>query len=226
MQWPEPANTEQRKALTRPTKGGAVRTRIALVAIAPIAIITTTVLMQAATVQSARGAAVTPSGAPTSSIPHPSARQPASGVTTATPPAAGSSLVLDLNSALLAHTAASPAPTAGAPSPPAAPPAPPAAPAPPVAPAPAAPVPAGPVDTVTPAQRAAWERVAMCEEGGNWSADSSRFSGGLGITRANWDGYGGREFASEGAMATEDQQIMVAERIQPDPPDQYGCRGW
>ena len=65
----------------------------------------------------------------------------------------------------------------------------------------------------------------MCEEGGNWSADSSRFSGGLGITRANWDIYGGQEFASEGAMATEDQQIMVAERIQPNVPDQYGCRG-
>ncbi len=225
MQWPEPANTEQRKALTRPTKGGAVRTRIALMAIAPIAIITTTVLMQAATVQSARGAAVTPSGAPSGSIPHPSARQPASGVSTVTAPAARSSLVLDLNSALLAHPATTPAPTTGAPSLPVASAAP-AAPSPPVAPPAPAPTPAGPVDTVTAAQRAAWERVAMCEEGGNWSADSSRFSGGLGITRANWDNYGGREFASEGAMATEDQQIMVAERIQPDAPDQYGCRGW
>ncbi len=29
-----------------------------------------------------------------------------------------------------------------------------------------------------------------------------------------------------GAMATEDEQIMVAERIQYDPPDQNGCRGW
>ncbi len=66
----------------------------------------------------------------------------------------------------------------------------------------------------------------MCEEGGDWKADSSRFSGGLGITRANWDNYGGQAFAPEGAMATEDQQIMVAERIQSDPPDRYGCRGW
>jgi hypothetical protein len=87
-------------------------------------------------------------------------------------------------------------------------------------------VPAGPADTVTPDQRAAWERVAMCEEGGDWSADGGRFSGGLGISRANWIAYGGGEFAPEGAMATEDQQIMVAERIQSTAPDQDGCRGW
>jgi hypothetical protein len=82
------------------------------------------------------------------------------------------------------------------------------------------------IDTVSPTERVAWERVAMCEEGGNWSAQSSRFSGGLGISRANWDNYGGQQFAPEGAMATEDQQIMVAERIQPNPPDRSGCSGW
>jgi hypothetical protein len=66
----------------------------------------------------------------------------------------------------------------------------------------------------------------MCEEGGDWSSDGSRFSGGLGITRTNWAAYGGEEFAPEGAEATEDQQIMVAERIQSYPPDQGGCHGW
>jgi hypothetical protein len=79
---------------------------------------------------------------------------------------------------------------------------------------------------VTPEQRAAWEQVAMCEEGGNWQYDGGSYSGGLGISRANWDAYGGLEFAPEGAAATEDQQIMVAERIQFDPPDRYGCSGW
>src|ERR1700722_8968636 len=48
MQWPEPANTEQRKALSRPTKGGAMRTRIALVAIIPVALITVSTLTQPA----------------------------------------------------------------------------------------------------------------------------------------------------------------------------------
>ena len=32
----------------------------------------------------------------------------------------------------------------------------------------------GPADTVTPAQRAAWDPVARCEEGGNWQADGPR----------------------------------------------------
>jgi hypothetical protein len=81
-------------------------------------------------------------------------------------------------------------------------------------------------DTVTPAERAAWERVAVCEEGGNWGADNGSFSGGLGITRTNWIAYGGGAYAPEGAMATEDEQIMVAERIQSTAPDQYGCHGW
>jgi resuscitation-promoting factor RpfA len=93
-------------------------------------------------------------------------------------------------------------------------------------PAPAAPVPSGPVDTVTPYEREAWEQVAMCEEGGNWQSDGSTFSGGLGISRANWDAYGGLQYAPEGAEATEDEQIMVAERIQSYPPDQDGCSGW
>jgi hypothetical protein len=104
--------------------------------------------------------------------------------------------------------------------PPAPPPPPPTAPA--AAPAPPPP----PADTVTPDQRAAWERVALCEEGGNWQASGSRFSGGLGITRSNWAAYGGEAYAPEAAMATEDQQIMVAERIEASPPDREGCRGW
>ena len=80
-------------------------------------------------------------------------------------------------------------------------------------------------DGVTDAERAAWERVAVCEEGGNWQANGSVFSGGLGITRSNWNAYGGPQFAPEGAQATEDQQIIVAMRISPNPPDQNGCTG-
>ena len=95
-------------------------------------------------------------------------------------------------------------------------------PPPPPPPAPAT----GPVDTVTATQRAEWDRVAMCEEGGNWEADGSRFSGGLGITRSNWDSYGGLQYAPEAAEATPDEQIMVAERIQAYPPDQGGCSSW
>ncbi|HEV3282467.1 MAG TPA: transglycosylase family protein [Acidimicrobiales bacterium] len=200
-----------------------MRTRIALATIAPIAVITITILIQAATVQSARAVASPPSGAASTTVTHLPAphhrvdHQPG----TTGPGLFRSNLLSDLNTALLARAAANKAaahagPTAAPHAAPA------AAPPPPATPAPAL----GPIDTVSSADRAAWERVAMCEEGGNWSARSSRFSGGLGITRSNWDNYGGQQFAPEGAMATEDQQIMVAERIQPSPPDGYGCSGW
>jgi hypothetical protein len=185
-----------------------MRTRIALVAIVPIALITVSSLAQVASVQPAQAVTTQSSGTASS--------------TTSTIPAeqlvgfhsvSGKSL-LEPSSPLLDLAAVQPAPTPVAP---------------PVAPPVAAPVPAapaGPVDTVTPEQRAEWEQVAMCEEGGDWSSDGSRFSGGLGITRDNWVAYGGEEFAPEGAEATEDQQIMVAERIQSYPPDQDGCHGW
>ena len=181
-----------------------MRTRIALVAIIPIALITVGILTLAATEQPARADAPTSSGTKTASLVVPATQSVAHQSLTSVEPATSSTgIVLDLNTKLLAV----PAPVVVAPPPP-----------------PAAPV--GPADTVTPDERAAWSHVAMCEEGGNWAYDGGRFSGGLGITRTNWAAYGGDEFASEGALATPDQQIMVAERIQSSPPDQYGCHGW
>ena len=197
-----------------------MRTRIALVAIIPIALITVSTLTQAAMAPSARAATASPATrVKTTPVALPSSTLTAyRGLPTIDPVLTGRSLLLDVNGALLLDALLHPAPppaTAAAPAPVAA-----------SAPAPVPPAPAGPVDTVTPEQRAAWERVALCEEGGDWSADSGNFSGGLGITRANWSAYGGVAYAPEGAMATEDQQIMVAERIQPSAPDQYGCHGW
>jgi hypothetical protein len=194
-----------------------MRTRIALVAIIPIALITVSTLTQAAMAPSARAATASPAaGVKTTPVALPSSTVAAyRGLPTIDPVLTGRSLLLDVGGALLLDALLHPAP----------PPATAATPAPVAASAPV-PVPAGPVDTVTPEQRAAWERVALCEEGGDWSADGGRFSGGLGITRANWSAYGGGAYAPEGALATEDQQIMVAERIQPSAPDQYGCHGW
>jgi hypothetical protein len=181
------------------------------VAIIPIALITISTLTQAALAPSARAAAASPAtGMKTTPVALPSSTLTAyRGLPTIDPVLTGRSLLLDVNGALLLDALLHPTP--------------PPAPAPVAA---SAPAPAGPVDTVTPEQRAAWERVALCEEGGDWSADSGSFSGGLGITRANWSAYGGGAYAPEGALATEDQQIMVAERIQPSAPDQYGCHGW
>jgi len=216
-----------------------VRTRIALVATVPVAFITLSTLSPAAPPLSAKPTS-DPSAKKTAAVPMPSHQLTAFHAASLPSAHRGrSTFPLDLSTALLAVRPSPPAapvvaPKASTPAPvtaptPAAPAGTPAAsittpPAPTAAPAP--PAPASPVDTVTPFQRAEWERVAMCEEGGNWSADGGRFSGGLGITRSNWVAFGGLQFAPEGAMATEDQQIMVAERVQPDPPDQNGCRGW
>jgi hypothetical protein len=192
-----------------------MRTRIALVAIFIIAFITVSTLGQAATASSAQ-ADITSSSR---TVATPARPMPSNRLADYRHPAvasvpAGSGLLLDPTGSLLFLTATPTSATAPAPPPP--PPAPAAQPAPP----------AGPVDTVTPGEREEWEQVALCEEGGNWNSDGPEFSGGLGITRANWAAYGGEAFAPEGAMATEDQQIMVAERIEFSPPDQGGCHGW
>ena len=181
-----------------------MRTRIALVAIISIAIITVTFLSQAVFVQPARASIQTPHVSASTTASRSSDQLTAfvstgsstsSTTTTSTLPAP------KLGIALLAGRSVGTKETA------------------PVVPPP-------PTDTVTPAQRAAWDRVAMCEEGGNWAADGPRFSGGLGISRANWVIYGGLQYASRGALATPDEQIMVAERIQSYAPDQNGCGSW
>jgi hypothetical protein len=194
-----------------------MRTRIALVAIIPVALIAVSTLTQAAMAPSARASTASPATeVKATPVASPSSTLTAyRGLRAIDPVLTGRSLLLDVNGALLLDALLHQAPPATT-----------TATTAPAAAIAHAPVPPGPVDTVTPEQRAAWERVALCEEGGNWSADSGLFSGGLGITRANWTAYGGGAYAPEGGMATEDQQIMVAERIQPNAPDQYGCHGW
>ncbi|HUY67158.1 MAG TPA: transglycosylase family protein [Acidimicrobiales bacterium] len=193
-----------------------MRTRIALVATIPVALITVSSLTPTATTRSARTAGTSSSTTRESTaiaVAMPAHQLAAYHRPTADRSGPGSTgRLFNLDPALDATLGAPAAATPPAPTP---------------APHPAASAgPVGPVDTVTPVQRAAWERVAMCEEGGNWAYAGSRFSGGLGISRENWIAYGGPEFAPVGAMATEDQQIMVAQRIQFSAPDQHGCRGW
>ncbi len=187
-----------------------MRTRIALVAIIPIALITVTLLIMAAMAQPAR-ASIEAAHVPST---HPSDQLTAfvspdsTTTTTLAKSTAAISTLPDVHMAiarLTSHLAATIDVAPVIPQPP---------------PAPVV------IDTVTSAQRAAWNRVAMCEEGGNWQADGTRFSGGLGISRTNWSIYGGLQYAPSGALATPDQQIMVAQRIQYSPPDQYGCASW
>jgi Transglycosylase-like domain len=77
---------------------------------------------------------------------------------------------------------------------------------------------------VSPKEFAAWSKVNICEESGKWHTDY----GGLGIMPENWKYYGGEFFSPTVATATPKEQIVVAMRIQENPPDQNGCDpgGW
>ncbi len=104
------------------------------------------------------------------------------------------------------------------------------APSAPVDSAPSAGNPAG--DTVTDFQRAAWDKVNMCEEGGVWDVDGPVYAGGLGFSRANWAEFNTFGFPADAADATPDQQIQVATQFALHyygsvnaAPDQNGCGG-
>jgi LysM repeat protein len=59
-----------------------------------------------------------------------------------------------------------------------------------------------------------WSAIASCESGGNWSIDTGNgFYGGLQFTQQTWLGYGGGQYAPSANLASESQQIAVAERV-------------
>ena len=61
---------------------------------------------------------------------------------------------------------------------------------------------------------ATWEKVAQCESSGNWSIDTGNgYYGGLQISSQTWAAYGGTAYAPEANLATEEQQILTAEKI-------------
>ncbi|MBY8876865.1 LysM peptidoglycan-binding domain-containing protein [Actinacidiphila acidipaludis] len=64
------------------------------------------------------------------------------------------------------------------------------------------------------ADSSTWDRVAVCETGGLWSANTGNgFYGGLAITQTTWVEFGGGEYADRPDLASRAQQITVAERI-------------
>jgi Transglycosylase-like domain len=93
--------------------------------------------------------------------------------------------------------------------------------------------PATPKPLVSADIMAKWNKVAWCEQHGNWHFNGSIYDGGLGMLRGNWYAYGGREFAPEAHLATPEEQVVVARRIQaragyPEfvPDNNGGCSGW
>lgn len=66
-----------------------------------------------------------------------------------------------------------------------------------------------------------WDKLAQCETAQDWD-NGGRFAGGLGIMNnskfpkaamGTWERFGGEEFAPTPAMATREEQIIVANRI-------------
>ncbi|MEJ5997230.1 transglycosylase family protein [Corynebacterium sp. H130] len=65
-----------------------------------------------------------------------------------------------------------------------------------------------------------WDALAQCEATGNWSINTGNgFSGGLQFTPSTWLAFGGGQYAPEAYMATREQQIAVAEKVQ-------AAQGW
>jgi LysM repeat protein len=75
-----------------------------------------------------------------------------------------------------------------------------------------APLPAAaPRRATTVAGGSVWDRLAQCESGGNWSANTGNgFSGGLQFSPGTWRANGGSGSASN---ASRSQQIAVAQRV-------------
>jgi resuscitation-promoting factor RpfA len=60
-----------------------------------------------------------------------------------------------------------------------------------------------------------WDHVAQCESGGNWHINTGNgYYGGLQFTQQTWEAYGGLAYAARADLATREQQIDIAERVQ------------
>lgn len=60
-----------------------------------------------------------------------------------------------------------------------------------------------------------WDLLAQCEAGGNWSINTGNgFYGGLQFTASTWLAYGGGEYAPTANLATREQQIAIAQKVQ------------
>ena len=59
-----------------------------------------------------------------------------------------------------------------------------------------------------------WDRLAHCESTSRWHINTGNgYYGGLQFTQSTWDAYGGQSYAARADLATESEQITVAERV-------------
>lgn len=62
---------------------------------------------------------------------------------------------------------------------------------------------------------AVWDRLAGCEAGGNWGANTGNgYYGGMQFDAQTWRAHGGTEFASSPDQASREEQIAVAQKVR------------
>jgi uncharacterized protein YabE (DUF348 family) len=77
--------------------------------------------------------------------------------------------------------------------------------------------PAGETATPPTGGTGAWDRIAECESGGNWSiASGNGYYGGLQFDHGTWVAYGGDAYANNANGASKAQQIAIAEKVKAD----------
>ncbi|GAB2758614.1 hypothetical protein GCM10027174_38710 [Salinifilum aidingensis] len=65
--------------------------------------------------------------------------------------------------------------------------------------------------------RLVWDRLAECEAGGNWQANTGNgYYGGLQFDARTWRAYEGDRFAGYAHNASREQQISVGEAVRAD----------
>lgn len=65
-----------------------------------------------------------------------------------------------------------------------------------------------------------WDQLARCESGGNWAINTGNgFYGGVQFDVGTWTGNGGGAYAPTANLATREQQIEIASKVQ-------SARGW
>lgn len=76
------------------------------------------------------------------------------------------------------------------------------------------------VGTAEAASPSIWDRLARCESGGDWNANTGNgYYGGLQFSHRTWRAFGGSGHADD---ANRTEQISVAERVL----DTQGWRAW
>ncbi|MFE6688133.1 transglycosylase family protein [Streptomyces sp. NPDC057743] len=62
-----------------------------------------------------------------------------------------------------------------------------------------------------------WGCLAECESSGDWHINTGNsYYGGLQFWQPTWEAYGGLKYARRADLATRDEQIEVAKRVQAD----------